>query len=284
VRLAISERHAPDPVENMRHWKRIAEAAYVLARLDGEPVGWGMAMVFPGADRRYPSGDLGAIHSFRERGVGTALLRDVSAKVRGLGGEGLQVEVREDDESSILFAERRGFAEIERQKEVALDLGGDPGPPPASPHGITIVSRAERPDLARGQYEVELAAGRDIPGLDAEVEQTYEEWHSFAIERPGADPSLCFLAVDGRRVVGSAAMLVVGDCGYHGLTAVDRDWRGRGIAEALKRSQIAAARAHGLTKLFTESQHDNVPMRSLNEKLGYVPAPGVIVFRGPLLD
>jgi RimJ/RimL family protein N-acetyltransferase len=78
-------------------------------------------------------------------------------------------------------------------------------------------------------------------------------------------------------------MLVIGAVAYHGLTAVARDWRGRGVATALKHAQIAAALARELSRLVTESQHDNLPMRRLNEKLGYVAEPGTIVYRGPLL-
>jgi hypothetical protein len=32
----------------------------------------------------------------------------------------------------------------------------------------------------------------------------------------------------------------------------------------------------------TESEERNEPMRRLNEKLGYLPEPGMIVLRGPL--
>jgi mycothiol synthase len=190
--------------------------------------------------------------------------------------------VREDDEESIRFVEHRGFVEIERQKEVVLDLAAADVQAPRAPDGIAIVSRAERPGLERAEYELGRAAGRDIPGLDGTHEASFEEWRSFAVDRPGVDPELCFLAIAGDDLVGSAGIVVIGGIAYHGLTAVAREWRGRGIAEALKRSQIAAAKARGFTRLVTESQHANLPMRRLNEKLGYEPVPGSIVYRGPL--
>jgi len=58
---------------------------------------------------------------------------------------------------------------------------------------------------------------------------------------------------------------------YHGMTGVARAWRGRGVATALKRRQIAAARAAGYRLLMTENEHRNVPIRRLNEAFGYVP-------------
>jgi hypothetical protein len=35
--------------------------------------------------------------------------------------------------------------------------------------------------------------------------------------------------------------------------------------------------------MVTGSQHDNLPMRDLNEKLGYRPTIANIVYQGPLL-
>lgn len=60
-----------------------------------------------------------------------------------------------------------------------------------------------------------------------------------------------------------------------------RDRRGRGIAGALKRAQIAKAIEAGYERLYTESEERNVPMRTLNERLGYEPLSALVVLRGP---
>jgi mycothiol synthase len=72
---------------------------------------------------------------------------------------------------------------------------------------------------------------------------------------------------------------------WHRLTAVKRAWRRRGIATALKLAQIGAARRSGLARLVTTNEERNVPMRSINDALGYRPEPrlSTIVLRGPLL-
>jgi mycothiol synthase len=62
-----------------------------------------------------------------------------------------------------------------------------------------------------------------------------------------------------------------------------RSWRGRGVASAMKRAQITGAHARGVKRLVTESQHENIPMHNLNEKLGYRPTIANIVYQGPLL-
>ena len=59
--------------------------------------------------------------------------------------------------------------------------------------------------------------------------------------------------------------------------------RGRGIAEALKRTQIAAARSAGLRRLVAFNNEANEPIKRLNDALGYVPQQPISVLRGPLV-
>jgi RimJ/RimL family protein N-acetyltransferase len=75
-----------------------------------------------------------------------------------------------------------------------------------------------------------------------------------------------------------------GERAHHGLTAVKRAWRRRG-AIALKRAEISAAKEAGFRLLVTGSEERNLPMRRLNEKLGFRPAPelSTLVLRGPLV-
>ena len=68
----------------------------------------------------------------------------------------------------------------------------------------------------------------------------------------------------------------------HELTGVLRSHRRRGIAEALKRAQIAWAAAAGYRTLVTYTQEDNDAMRSLNLKLGYRERFASMAVRGPL--
>ncbi len=96
----------------------------------------------------------------------------------------------------------------------------------------------------------------------------------FDIARPTRDPRLSFVALVDGRVVGFASVDVIGDNGYHGLTAAVREHRRRGIARAVKQHQIATARMLGIQRLVTESEERNEPMRRLNASLGYRPIPG----------
>jgi GNAT superfamily N-acetyltransferase len=209
-------------------------------------------------------------------------LRTLAEHGRAVGKTGFTVEVAEDDPESLGWVERRGFVEVERQKGLELLLANTSETKPEPPAGVVVVPR--RPEHERGMYAVAVEAGKDIPGLDADHDPSFEQWRSFEIERPSRRSELCFVALADGDVAGFASIDVFGesDTGWHGLTAVGRSWRRRGIAEALKRSQIEAARRLGLRRLMTESEERNEPMRQLNEKLGYRPVPGMIALRGPL--
>jgi mycothiol synthase len=291
LKRLISLRAGIDPileptVEELLFWReRLRAPVHLLARLDGEPAGYGIAGVFRDEeDEPYAFADVGVRRDLRRRGVGSALLEALSDHVRALGKGALQLEVGEEEADALAFFQRRGYVEIERQKALELDLGPLDPVPPAIPEGVQIATWADRPDLLPGMYQLHREANADIPGLDAETTRSYDDWRAWEIDRPNRRHDLSFVAFTPDKVVGSAALMVLPAGGFHGLTAVARDWRRRGVGRALKRTQITAAKAAGLEKLFTESEETNEPMRRLNEDIGFRPIPGMVVLRGPLVD
>jgi GNAT superfamily N-acetyltransferase len=269
---------------SMRHTlATFPHAVYLLARVGDEAVGCAYAGCFPGTEQEpFMYANVSVLPGRRRQGIGTALLREIGRHAREAAKQGLTVEVKEDDSEPLAWLERRGFVEVERQKGLELALADVEPVAPAPPEGVVVVPRAAEHEP--GMYAVGVEAGKDIPGLDADHEPSFEQWRSFEIGRPSRRPELAFVALSQGQVIGFASVDVFGesDTGWHGLTAVGRAWRGRGVATALKRSQIEAARGLGLRRLMTESEERNEPMRRLNEKLGYRPVPGMIVLRGPL--
>ena len=109
---------------------------------------------------------------------------------------------------------------------------------------------------------------------------TYEEW----LEEEVCGP-ITILALEDGRVVGAAALLErVDGLAEHGLTAVRRSHRGRGIATALKQALIHWSAEHGFRELTTWTQDGNAAMQAVNLKLGYRPRPAVINVWRPSLD
>jgi mycothiol synthase len=264
--------------ETLRHNLEAKEKLeYLVARLGDEPVS--CAFVEPRGSMA--SGDVAVVPARRGQGVGSAVLAEVSRLARELGKDTIQGEVKQSDTDSRAYLERRGFVAVGAEKAVVLELGDLEPPEIDPPPGVRIVSRAEEPDRLEEMYAVAAQADEDIPGSTGVW--AFEDWRAHEIDRPTNRPELCFIALAGDEVVGYASLHAYPHQTFNGLTATRRDWRRRGVASALKRAEIAAAKAAGFRRLLTESEERNEPMRSLNEKLGYVPAPewSTVVMRGP---
>ena len=234
----------------------------LLAELDGSVVGSGMA------DRSDTAGVGFAAPrvrpEYRRQGVGTALLRALADHCIGLGLPELRSSV--DDEGSLAFANRFGFVEVDREVEQVRTVGDEqpPSPPPA---GVDVVTLGEYPELWAGCYETfgkeALADFAVYTPLEISADQWNTSWRG--------DPM--FLALYDGAVIGCAGLFLDTDRpdrAENALTAVRRDWRGRGIACHLKRRTLEWAAANGLHELYTWTQDGNTAMRSLNERLGYV--------------
>jgi mycothiol synthase len=266
-------------VENLRHHlESNADLTYLVGRLGDEPVACGFVEPWG----QLSQGDVAVVPVRRRQGIGSALLAEISARARALGRDKIQGEVQESDSESQAFFERRGFAPVGGEKAVVLELEGIEPPQVAAPEGVRIVTRAEEPDRLEDMYALATQADEDIPGSTGA--HSYERWRATDIDRPNTPPELCFLALAGDEVIGYAVLQDSGDRAFHGLTVTRRDWRRKGVATALKRAEIASAKRAGFKRLLTESEERNEPMRRLNEKLGFVPAPewSTVVMRGPL--
>ena len=94
-----------------------------------------------------------------------------------------------------------------------------------------------------------------------------------------------FVALEDGEVVGYAGMLQHANgsaMAENGLLVVRRDRRGRGIALALKRSQLAWADRSGVVQLVTWTQKGNEAMQALNASLGYVTRSRALTMQGPM--
>jgi GNAT superfamily N-acetyltransferase len=258
---------------------------HLLALAGGEAVGAASAAVEPEQRSRAAAlAWVGVRPEARAGGIGSALLAAVSGWSRAAGVEALEGYVAEDDAASLAWAGRRGFAELARESWLALDLKGLEPSPLDPPAGIRIATLASRPELLRGVYEVAREAYPDIPGHEGEMEP-FEEWVAVDMSGPNDDPEGVFVALAGAEVVGYAKFHLPQarpGVAAHDVTGVKRAWRGRGIAGALKRGQIAWAKERGYERLETWNEERNAPIRKLNERLGYRLAPGRVLLRGPL--
>ncbi len=260
------------------------ESAWLLALSGDEAVGSGVGRPSSIQSSLYAMARV--LPEQRGQGVGTRIYEALSAHARKLGRESLWGRVREDDQGSRAFLRNRGFREAGREYEVVLDtaLAETPGEPP---DGIELVSLAERADLEPAVHELDSEVAADVPrpeGDDFEP-QPFARWREQYLEGPGAVPEAMIAALAGDEVVGYTGLRrrsATSPNAENQLTAVRRPWRRRGIATALKREQIARARAAGIEQIFTTNDETNAGMRGVNARLGYRPAPTYIVVSGPL--
>jgi mycothiol synthase len=256
----------------------------LIARIDGAVAGSGFAAIQPQRPELVVV-LLTVLAEQRRRGAGTALYETISAWARERGLDELEVVVSDDDTESLAYAQRRGFVEDRREKGVALRLVEIEPPPVEPPLGVEIVTWAERPELARGMYEVAVEASPDVPGWEDERMEPFEDWLAHDMQGSGDRPEATFVALAGDEVVGYAKFSLTAaqpTTAHHDLTGIKRAWRGRGVARALKATQIAWAKANGYEELRTRNDERNTPIRRLNEEFGYRPAIGRIYLKGPL--
>jgi GNAT superfamily N-acetyltransferase len=274
------------------HWsdRTYPGSTRLLAELGDRAVGAatvGRVHVYP---PDYPAywGSLAVLPDARRQGIGERLLRDISDAARAAGKAGLLIGCADDRPDGIDFLAHRGFTEFDRYKMLHLDLAGLAAPVLATPPGIEFTTLAARPDLLPGVHAVALATFDDIPGGDAPMAAgDLAEFRARDVDRELIPKDGFFVAVEGEtdQVVGYASLSMLPGSttrAWHDMTAVLREFRGRGIARELKHATIAWALDHGLTTLETGNDQTNAPMRALNARLGYKPQPDEITMRGPL--
>jgi GNAT superfamily N-acetyltransferase len=279
VRTAADPERTPPKLENLRHNLARPRNTFLVAREGPRAVACGF--VWTGLSAPHAEAHMVVVPDARGRGVGSAFLAELGALAREDGKNELEGEARAEDDASRAFLERRDYRVVGGEQWLTLDLAAVDEATPVLPPGISIVTRAERPELTDALFPVAAEGTADIPGFPGPT--TYEQFIAIEIERPTRRPEYFFIALAGDEPVGYATLDDFGRDAHNGLTAVRRAWRRRGVATALKQTQIAAAKRAGFRRLVTGSEERNVAMRSLNAKLGYTPAPSLntVVFRGP---
>ena len=271
VWAAITPREPMTPEQLLRRKERQPERLYLLAEEDRRAIGLALVAPTDSPNRRFVG--VRVLPEQRRRGIGSALYESALAHAQALEPDWISTQVSAAEPDSVAWAERRGFEESARQVELVLRLRGDEQAPPP-PDGIEIVEVT--PDLHEAAYELTKEAWEDLPvPVPLEV-APFDVWLEEDLPGP-----ISFAAMEDGQMVGFAGLIGRDSPGLleHGLTATRRTHRRRGIATALKRTQIAWASANGYRELITFTQDRNEGMQAINTALGYAEQPAWITMR-----
>jgi mycothiol synthase len=209
----------------------------------GVPAGYLLVESRPPHTAVYGLGVVALAH--HGRGVGGAMVEEIERRARTMvdrAPDGQQVVLHmgaladEPHVSAVLAA--HGFAEVRRMSLMRIEFGGPPAPPSA-------VAGVEIRRLERGQerlvHRCLTDAFRDHWGMD---EMPQDEWIHRHVNAAGQfHPDLWLLAWAGDRLAGALIALPHAvqepPLGYVNELGVRREFRGRGIGEALLRACFA---------------------------------------------
>jgi mycothiol synthase len=192
---------------------------------------------------------------------------------------------------SIAFLEHRGFQEAQRRWDATLSVDRarldrlSSATSDVAAQGVRILSLGELRQQRGGSFDHDLYVFeqrlyRDEPGYDPDGSLQFDQFMAFELNPKTAVDDGSFLALDGARMVGisrlrrdrrGAGVLHVG------FTGVDPEYRGRGIAVALKLRTLEYAHRHGFAEIRTENDSTNAAMLHINLELGFELEPASIV-------
>jgi len=271
--------HRAVTAEDVEAWKQGALATVeLLGELDGVEAG-SAAAAFEASRTRLVAMLVTVLPQHRRAGVGSALLEAVTAWAAAQGAREIETRVEADDAESLEFARRRGFREHSREDGLELLLADVRAADADPPAGVEIVTLADRPELARGIYDVAAEALPDVPGSEDWLPPPFERFAAAHLRA-----AAIFVALLDGEVIGYAKLVARPDgrTADHGITAVKREHRNRGVATALKRAQIAWAKTAGFERLTAANEERNAPMQHINASLGYRVVPGRVRLRAPV--
>ncbi len=281
-----------------RQWEALMPDPDILRFCVDDPAGSviAMASLSKGGGWQHPDGALnigvGVTSPARRKGIGSALLDALEEEARRRSAPRLLAGANASLAFGIAWATKRGYREIGRRIASYVDLAAFE---PAKFADATTRVRDEGIRLATLE---ELLAPRDDAGKDAflralhTAERPMHEDVPFAtpVPHPPYEHFRKLLVESGQTLFGLSVVALAGETiagftftgkrqardGLTYMTGTAREYRGRGIAIAMKVDALARAKAAGLRALFTVNDEPNKAMRGINAELGYQMLPASV--------
>jgi RimJ/RimL family protein N-acetyltransferase/L-amino acid N-acyltransferase YncA len=225
----------------------------------------------------------------RRQGAGSQLYQDLEQAARVEQIKQLKITVRDDCPECRAFAEKVGFSKCSHSIGMSLDLSGFDEQP-----GLATIARLKNEgfqftsmaalgnteEVQRKLYTLNDMTSLETPGSTGEHNwSSFEDFQKKVCQAEWYKPAGQMLVIDsssGDWAGMSAITRFEGvDYAYNLFTGVDKRYRGRKLAQAVK--VLALCHAREVLKVgIVQTNHDsqNFPMIAIDRKLGYVQTPG----------
>lgn len=230
--------------------------------------------------------------SARGKGVGHELWSEAEDVARRQGSDLITSQVRDDDEASRGWAERRGFSVWAHRFQSVLDLASfDPAPfadaiERAESAGYSLTTLADvgpGPETWDRFHELIGRLMLLTPDNDSGTVMDRDSFDRFFGDSSIHPPTGLMIAEhDGEWVGLTTLMLRAEGFVYTTFSGVLPEHQGHGVAKLLKVRSTEVARSLGANRMGTHNLSINERILSLNERMGYVRQPGIWLMRKPL--
>ena len=221
----------------------------------------------------------------RNQGLGSQMFEDALRVAHEQDAAHLESTVLEDDPASLHFSKKRGFKIEHHAFASTLDLTTfdehrfDDMMARIHADGFRFFSLAEAGLTEENKhklYEVNRASALDNPGNNG----IFPDFYSFSknvFDASWFRADTQIIAAHGEDWAGLSAIGVYkqDNYAYNAFTGVLREYRGHGLAQALKLQTILLAKREGVSTIRTNNDSRNAPVLAVNRKLGYKPEPGI---------
>ena len=219
----------------------------------------------------------------RRQGIGGALFSALYERALERGATELVTEAQADAAGAPHFLAHRGFDEYHRRLESRLSLGEVK--PSTIGGGIDRLTDAffaagvriatyrqlllSATDAPRRLYDLDATLWADVPfGLTGSI-PSFEQYLRMELADPDFLPAATFVALDGDRWIGLAALMNGRGFLLNSMTGVARDWRNRGLARWLKLHTLRWALDCKAAEIRTFNDAVNDAILGLNRSLGF---------------
>jgi mycothiol synthase len=219
----------------------------------------------------------------RRKGIGTALFDTLLSASQEHQAISLHTTLQEDNPAGLQFAKKRGFVITGTRYPSRLDPGSFDSAPyqelfaKLEEAGIrlhSVASLASDPERDAKLLAIQTLIERDVPLPVPLTELTLEQYRKAYIENPQLVVDASMVAVHQGRYVGLTMTFKEGtDSLLNAVTGVHPEYRGKGIATALKVRVAEYAKAHQFLQISTVNDEVNTAILRVNDKMGFVRQP-----------